>query len=196
MITDAMVGKVYDRINFQDHGAEGIAEGLAEVFRDHLAELLADADLEAVQKAVSRETVLRQVMVETGEERQHVADMMDAMGSMAQEAVLDLTDGEPTTLRDAVQRYADNLGQASEDMEALSGSQVADDLAMILTHPFPGPSVELAIERPDDETVIVKVGGELIAGANYDDHGWVGMDLLETTARNVHKAVTDRLSRA
>jgi hypothetical protein len=188
MITDSMVGKVYDRINFQDHGEEGIAE----VFRDHLADLLDGADLEAVQAALVRERVIRDVMRDSGEERQHVADMLDAMASVSQEGVEELTDGEPTTLRDALQRYVESL--PGPDGTAADWN-VAEDLGAILNYPFPGPSVELEIERPDDETLTVKVDGELIAGANHDDHGWAGMDLLETTARNVHKAVVDRLNR-
>lgn len=195
MITDAMVSKVYDRVNFHDHGSEGIAEGLAEVFRDHLAEILEEApDLDLVQAALIRERVIRDVMRDSGEERRHVADMLDAMASVSQESVEELTDGEPTTLRDALQRYMEGL-EGDSDEEVFLG-RVAGELATILNYPFPGPSVELEVERPDDETLTVKVGGELIAGANHDDHGWAGMDLLETTARNVHKAVVDRLGLA
>lgn len=161
----------------------------------NLGEALAgESDLEAVQAALVRERVIRDVMRDSGEERQHVADMLDAMASVSQEGVEELTDGQPTTLRDALQRYVEGLeGDSDEEVFLV---RVAEELATILNYPFPGPSVELEIERPDDETLTVKVGGELIAGANHDDHGWAGMDLLETTARNVHKAVVGRLKTA
>jgi hypothetical protein len=156
------------------------------------ATYLAEAeDLEAVRAALVKETVVREVMAKSGEPRDIVVDMIEAMKSMADEAVLDLMEGEPTTLRAAVQRYADEL--ETQD-EVLPRDRIVEELAMILGYPW-STSVELEIERPDDETLTVKVGGELIAGANHDEHGWAGMDLLETTARNVHKAVMDRVGR-
>lgn len=75
-----------------------------------LAEALGrEDDLEAVKRAVIREAVIRSTMVKFDEDRATVTDMIDAMGSMGQEAVLDLTEGEPTTLADALSRYVDAL---------------------------------------------------------------------------------------
>lgn len=94
--------------------------------------LVDEPDLDMVQRALSRERVIRQVMVESGEDRQTVTDMADAMESMGQEAVLSLTEGEPTTLRDALQRYVDGLDTA-DPQEA----DVAGDLGAILNYPWP-----------------------------------------------------------
>jgi hypothetical protein len=194
MITNAMVGKVYDRINFQDHGPEGIAEGLAEVFRDHLAELLDGADLEAVQAALVRERVIRQVMDESGEERQHVADMMDAMASVSQEGVEELTGGQPTTLRDTLHRYVDDLATRREPSHEIGG--VMADLAAILAYPFPGPSVELEIVHRDEDHLEVRVGGMFLFSAVQDDHGRAGLKALENASRAVHREVVTRLGSA
>jgi hypothetical protein len=163
-----------------------------------LGEALAgEADLDRLRAALVRETVIRQVMADSGEDRRTVTDMLDAMRSMADEAVLDLMDGEPTTLHAGLQRYVDELEKRDELQPR---DRVVDDLSTLLAYPWPvatgGPGQELEVERPDDETVIVKVGGQLVAGANHDDHGWAGMDLLETTARNVHRAVIEAAQRA
>lgn len=97
-----------------------------------LAEALAEeSDLDAVVKALARETVIRHMMAETGEPREIVAEQIDALSSMDQEAVLDLTEGEPTTLRDALGRYVDAI--QPDD----TGETVVDALNAILAHPFP-----------------------------------------------------------
>lgn len=197
MITSDMVSKVYDKINFHGHGPEGIAEGLEQVFREDLGELLAGADdLDKVRTALSRECVIRQVVAESGEDRQTVVGMLDTMGSMADEAVLGLTDGEPTTLRAAVQRYVEDLAQGTEENESLSGAQVAGDLAAILAYPFPGPSVELEIVRQDEDHLEVRVGGMFLFSATQDDHGRSGLKALENAARAVHREVMTRLGSA
>lgn len=153
-----------------------------------IADTLAGVDdLEAVVALLAREQLIRETVAASGEERRHVEDMLDAMISMGEEAVLDLTEGNPTTLRAGLQRYVDEL-KGRDELEPRD--HVVDDLETLLAYPWPiasaGPGLE--VERPDDETSIVKVGGQLVAGANYDDHGWAGMDLLETTARNVYNA--------
>lgn len=154
-------------------------------------------ELETVRAALVRETVIRQVMADSGEDRQTVTDMLDAMRSMAQEAALDLVEGNATSLHAAVQRYVEEL-EGRDELQPRD--RVVDDLSTLLAYPWPvatgGPGQELEIDRPDDETVIVKVGGQLVAGANHDDHGWAGMDLLETTARNVHRAMIEAAQRA
>lgn len=153
-------------------------------------------DLDKAQAALVRERVIRDTMRESGEERQHVVDMLDAMESMGQEAVLELTEGEPTTLRDALQRYVDSLAQGTEENESLSGAQVADDLSTLLAYPFPGPSVELEIVHRDEDHLEVRVGGMFIFSATQDDHGRAGLKALENAARAVHREVTTRLGSA
>lgn len=110
-----------------------------ELERAHLAglwlALLEEADsLEWVTKALARETVIRHMVAETGEPREIVAEMVDAHASMDQEAVLDLTEGEPTTLRAALERYVDDLDPGDENLRVGS---VIDDLSAILAYPFP-----------------------------------------------------------
>lgn len=150
-------------------------------------------DLDKAQATFVRERVIRDVMAKTGEERQHVADMWDAMESMGQEAVLELTEGEPTTLRDALQRYVDSLRNNSH-----SGNleEVADDLTTLLAHPFPGPSVELEIVHQDEDHLEVRVGGMFLFSATQDDHGRAGLKALENASRLVHREVTTRLGSA
>jgi hypothetical protein len=82
-------------------------------------------DLEVVQRAVIREQVIRDSMATTGESREIVAEMLDAVRSMDHEAVEELTEGEPTTLRAALERYVEDVRQngvpdgAEYDLSAL-----------------------------------------------------------------------------
>lgn len=156
-------------------------------------------DLDKAQAALVRERVIRDTMTKTGEDRRHVADMLDAMESMGQEAVLDLTEGEPTTLRAAVQRYVDDLEKAVAivpgNPEARAMAEVVEGLSAILAYPFPGPSVELEIKRRD-ESLEVWVGGELVAQSDHDEHGQDGMDAMENASRAVHREVMTRLGSA
>lgn len=120
-----------------------------------LAELLAGADdLGAWRAALARETAVREVMAETGESREIVEEAIGAMDAMAGEAVLDLTEGEPTTLRDALERY---VGVLEGRDELLARDWVLSDLAAILTYPFPETASGLAI---DPEDSLKRVEGE------------------------------------
>jgi hypothetical protein len=145
-------------------------------------------DLEEVKRAVVRETVIRGMMTETGESREIVAEMFDANNSMNQESVLELTEGEPTTLADALTRYVDVLEASDPDPERIAG-----ELTALLTYPWPdGPApanAVLKVDGPDDETLIISVGGVEVATANHDEHGWSGMELAQRTAEGVHRAV-------
>jgi hypothetical protein len=51
------------------------------------------------------------------------------------------------------------------------------------------------IVRPDDETVEVWVGDELIVEANHDEHGWVGMDVAAEAATGVARALGAEVTR-
>lgn len=92
-------------------------------------------DLDVLQAELVRERVIRDTMAKTGEERQHVADMLDAMKSMADEAVLDLMEGEPTTLQAALQRYVDELNGRDELQPR---DRVVSDLETLLAYQWPG----------------------------------------------------------
>lgn len=100
-----------------------------------ITDLLANLDLDRLQEALSRETVIRAVMADSGEDRRTVADMVDAMRSMGEEAVLDLMEGQPTTLHAGLQRYVVEL--AGRD-ELQPRDRVLDDLGLLLAYPWPG----------------------------------------------------------
>lgn len=50
-------------------------------------------------------------------------------------------------------------------------------------------TARVVIVRPDDEHLVVEVDGVEVASANYDAHGWSGMEAVEKTALAVAKAV-------
>lgn len=105
---------------------------------ENLADLFANApDLDRVRAALVREHAIRHVMAETGEDRQTVTDMIDAMESMDQEAVLALTDGEPTTLRDALDRYVADLERDIEAGDAAGPVTISADLTTLLNYAWP-----------------------------------------------------------
>lgn len=107
---------------------------------ESLADALASVDdLETVKRALIKEATIREVMRESGETRQVVTKMIDAMDSMGQEAVLDLTEGEPTTLEDALQRYVDELEKRDELQPR---DRIVDELTTIVRYPYPGPNRE------------------------------------------------------
>jgi hypothetical protein len=111
-------------------------------------------DLEVVKRALVRETVIREAMTETGESREIVAEAIDAAGSMGQDAVLDLTEGEPTTLADALQRYVDTLEQAAREDEAIDAGDVCGALSALLAYPWPGVPDAEALTREVHETYV------------------------------------------
>jgi hypothetical protein len=156
-----------------------------------LAEGLAgETDLEKVRAALIQEEVIRKVMRDTGEPRDIVVDMIDAMKSMADEAVLDLMEGEPTSLRAALQRYVDELEKRDELQPR---DRVVDDLSVLLNYRFRiasgGPGQELEIREPDDDHLEVWVGGQEVSRANYDEHGRSGMAAVQATAEAIHRAL-------
>lgn len=51
-------------------------------------------------------------------------------------------------------------------------------------------AIDVSIERPGDETVEIRINGEVVASGNHDDHGWSGMDAIEKTALAVTRAAT------
>lgn len=151
-------------------------------------------DLDQVTRALARETVIRQAMAETGESREIVVEMLDASISMDQEAVLDLMEGEPTTLRAGLQRYVEEL-EGRDELQPRD--RVISELDTLLAYPWPGRGeLELVAGHPeDDEHLVITLGGEEVAAANHDEHGWAGMEAVQTTAEAVHKAILERLNR-
>lgn len=164
-------------------------------------------DLGAVMRAVVREQAIRKAMADTGDSREVVVEALDAMGSMDQEAVLGLTDGEPTTLVDALTRYIRILDEPNGDDEAMvDRGLVVGDLHAILEYPWRdeealiqlhegNKSLVLDVDYPDDEHVEIVIGDNRwpVASANHDTHGRAGMQLAEQVARDVHRAVLARV---
>lgn len=172
---------------------------------ESLADALASVDdLEAVKRALIKETAIREVVRESGETREVVTQMIDATESMGQEAVLALTDGEPTTLRDALERYLDRLERALEGDPGSTLGDVAGELGALLAYPWTeeettisthgeNASVRLAVDFPDDDHLTVSVGGQVVYSGSYDELGRAGMEGLEECARAVHRALLARV---
>lgn len=107
---------------------------------DMIAAALENADdLDVVIRAVAREQVIRHAMAETGEDRQTVADMLDASISMDQEAVLDLMEGEPTTLAAGLKRYVSEL-EGQDELQPRD--RIVSDLDSLLAYPWPGENAD------------------------------------------------------
>lgn len=160
--------------------------------------------LAQLQRAVVREQAIRTAMAETGETREVIAESLDAMGAMDQEAVLELTEGQPTTLRDALTRYIRITAQQGEPSHEIGA--VLADLSAILEYPWrdeealvalhePNAGLVLGVNWPDDEHMEIVIGENRwpVASANHDEHGNAGMALAEEVARAVHRAVLVRV---
>lgn len=137
-------------------------------------------DLEEAKRALVRETVIRDVMAQSGEDRQTVTDMIGAMESMDQEAVLDLTEGEPTTLADALSRYVDILETGDPDPERIAG-----ELSALLAYPWPGV--------PDAEALTREIHESYIRAAPRFGVEVTGWDELEPYQRDLALAVVNDL---
>lgn len=169
-----------------------------------LGEMVAQVDdLEKIKKALIREQAIRETMAESGETREIVEEMVGALEAMQSEAVLDLTDGEPTTLRAALIRYVHGLDGLPDSEEEVPITQVVSDLDALLAYPWRdeeatlathdiNESLRLNIFEQDDEIHHIQIGGMTVASVNYDEHGWAGMEATEAAARAVHRAVLAR----
>lgn len=167
-----------------------------------LEEMLAGAsDLDAVTRAVVREKTIRLAMARTGEGREVVAESVDALESMDREAVLDLTEGEPTTLRAALDKYLETL---EERDELQPRDRILDELATILGYPWSAEeerlashgvnsSVRLTVEHTDERDLSVKLGGHELARVNWEEAGSAGIAAAENVAHAVHRSVLARV---
>lgn len=130
----------------------------------NLAEMLAGADdLDAVIRAVAREEAIRQGMADTRESREIVESVLDAAVSMDQEAVLDLVEGNATTLMGVLARYITEL-EGRDELQPRD--RIIGELESLLAYPWPGvPGAEdlareihesytrLSAQRPGYEVV-------------------------------------------
>jgi hypothetical protein len=174
--------------------------------RDMVQALMENTDdLDGVVRAVVRERMIRTGMARTGEGREIVAESLDALESMDQEAVLDLTDGEPTTLVGALRRYLDELEKRDPDGdELIPTARVGAELAMILGYPWSheeerlaahgvNSSVRLTLETRDDRDLSVKLGGHELARVSWEEAGSGGILAAEEVAQAVHRSVLARV---
>lgn len=158
-------------------------------------------DLDQVTRAVVREKTIRAGMARTGEGREVVAEVVDALESMDREAVLDLADGEPTTLRAALDRYLETL-EARDELQPRD--RILDELATIMGYPWSheeerlaahgvNSSVRLTLETRDDRDLSVKLGGHELARVSWEEAGSGGILAAETVATAVHRSVLARV---
>lgn len=164
-------------------------------FADLGVALSCEDDLDAVIQAVTRERAIRQTMAQTGETRAIVTEMANAMDSMGEEAVLELTDGEPTTLRDALRRYVDSLDRYPNGVHT---DTVAAELTAILDYPWPGEEEVLASHRanrslglevryPGGGRVEIWMGRSLLVDCDY------AVETVKTAVEKTYRAVLGRV---
>lgn len=175
------------------------------VGKAYLAEMLAGVDdLDVVIKAVARERVIRDTMARTGEGRETVVDMADALDSMSQEAVLGLTEGEPTTMRDALSRYVDDLESRHGDY--VSPVTVAEELTEILNYPWSAEEERIQLHNPhyglalhisegDNRDLEIRMGNNrwLIATVGWEEAGSGGQRAAQEVAEAVYRATLARV---
>jgi hypothetical protein len=167
--------------------------------RDYLAQALTRTDdLDAVIRLVARERLIRDAMAQTGEGRNTVTDMFDAMQAAGEDEILDLTDGEPTTLRDALSRYMDDL-----DLDT-----VVADLSTILNYPWSAEEeriqlhdlhggLALHVEHyPQNERIVISMGDNrwpVYDGSTAREGGVVAGEVATAVYRGVlARVIADR----
>lgn len=170
---------------------------------ESIADALASADdLGEMERALVRERAIRKTMAKTGEGREVVAEAIDAMQSMDREAVLELTDGAPTTLSDALARYILILDQNDG-----ADPDVINDLGAILEHPWPAEeermashglnqSLQLRVEHPDETTMSLTIGDnrwEIYRTEIYGEAGEAVAEAVTAAAEAVYRAVLTRV---
>lgn len=159
-------------------------------------------DLGEVERALVREHAIRAAMARTGEGRTIVAEGIDALQSMDREAVLNLTEGNPTTLPDALARYT-RIVETWDEL--VPRDRVVGDLDAILENPWPAEEERLAshgINQSVDlhvgnagSSAVVLMGGpsrwEIYRTETYGNQAVV--DAVEGAAHAVHRAVLTRV---
>lgn len=165
--------------------------------------LAQEPDLDAVARAVEREREIRIGMARTGEGREVVAEFLDAQAAMDDEAVLDLTDGNPTTLVDALTRYLEEL-EGRDELQPRA--RVAGELAAILAFPWPederrvqlhNPHYGLAlhVDQEENRDLVIRMGSNRweVARVNWEDAGSGGQLAAGVVAERVYRATLARI---
>jgi hypothetical protein len=160
-------------------------------------------DLDAVSRAVEREREIRTGMARTGQGREVVAEFLDAQAAMDDEAVLDLTEGQPTTLVDALTRYLEEL-EGRDELQPRA--RVAGELAAILEFPWPederrvqlhDPHYGLALHITEEENrdLVIRMGSNRweVYRVNWEDAGSGGQRECQAVAEAVYRATLARV---
>jgi hypothetical protein len=178
--------------------------GTEDVVYKALADFLSAApDLDRASRAVEREREIRIGMARTGQGREVVAEFLDAEAAMDEEAVLDLTEGQPTTLVDALSRYLTELEKRDELQPR---ARVAGELAAILAYPWPederrvqlhNPHYGLALHMEEEENrdLVIRMGSNRweVARVNWEDAGSGGQLACRAVAEAVYRATLARV---
>jgi hypothetical protein len=135
-----------------------------------LGEMMAQADLEQVKQATAREEQIRYTMAETGESREIVEEMVGALEAMQSEAVLGLTEGNPTTLRAALIRYVEDSVNLLDTQE-MSIHQIIGDLDALLHYRWPGE--ETIPDGPHDVQLSSTDRRSMMAWLERPNGSWV-----------------------
>jgi hypothetical protein len=146
-------------------------------------------ELGTVQRALVREQAIRAIVAETGEERRHVVDTMDALDSMDREAILDLTEGEPTTLVDALSRYVDVL-EGRDEIVPRDG--IVGDLSALLRHRWPGVPGAEELAREIHRAYVRQEPREVVPWEELSDeeHALAAATISDLIGRGVLSKVT------
>jgi hypothetical protein len=177
---------------------------MREIVGKAMAEFLAGVDdLDAASRAVDREREIRIGMARTGEGREVVADFLDAQAAMDDEMILDLTDGQPTTLVDALTRYLEELERRDELQPR---ARVAGELAAILAFPWPEDErrvqlhnphygLMLHIEEEENRDLVIRMGNNRweVCRVNWEDAGSGGQRECQAVAEAVYRATLARV---
>jgi hypothetical protein len=165
-------------------------------------------DLDAVNRAVEREREIRIGMARTGQGREVVAEFLDAEAAMDEEAVLGLTEGQPTTLVDALRRYVEEL-EKKADLSEPSGwppARMAGELAALLAYPWPEDERRISLHNPhyglalsineeENRDLVIRMGSNRweVARVNWEDAGSGGQRAAQAVAEAVYRATLARV---
>jgi hypothetical protein len=160
-------------------------------------------DLGQVSRAIVREEAIRDGMARTGQGREPIAEAIDAMDAMDQEAILDLTEGDPTTLVDALTRYVRILQDGDE---IIPRDQVVGDLSAILEYSWSGEEKLVQLHNPHyglalhiahtpEGDLVVKMGNNRreVARVTWEDAGSGGVLAAEYLTQAVYRATLARV---
>jgi hypothetical protein len=162
-----------------------LIDGIQHVWDVYENGWVSEDDLKEIHAAMARERAIRQTMRETGEPRHIVEDLYDAMTATGEEAVLELTEGEPSTLHDALSRYVERIGEARLIPVM---AEALDDLNTLLAYPWKisgAPALEMEYR---DDRLFISVGGRVVAMTDRHEN-WVGLGTVELIVKAVVAAV-------